>query len=132
MDRWVGLAAIIAAGLVSRVVHTGFVVFDKYLGDALYAAMVYTLLRLSGRVQRVWLWTALVMVGIEVFQLTGWPAGWVKSESVVARVCRRLMGTQFRVWDLVAYAVGIAVMEVSCKGLHGRKGTTGYLPTIQR
>ena len=35
------LAAIIAAGILSRVIHTGWIVFDKYLGDALYAAMVY-------------------------------------------------------------------------------------------
>ena len=41
------LAGIIAVGILSRVVHTGLLVFDKYLGDALYAAMVYTILRLS-------------------------------------------------------------------------------------
>ena len=41
------LAGIIAVGILSRVVHTGLLVFDKYLGDALYAAMVYAILRLS-------------------------------------------------------------------------------------
>lgn len=111
--RWWGLlAGIIAAGLLSRVVHTGFAVFDKYLGDALYAAMVYALLRLSGRVERVALWAAVAMVGIELFQLTGLAAGWVRSEWLVVRVCARLLGTQFGVWDLVAYGVGIAVMRM--------------------
>ena len=43
------LVGIIAAGILSRVVHTGFAVFDKYLGDALYAAMVYAILRLFWR-----------------------------------------------------------------------------------
>jgi hypothetical protein len=42
------LIAIIALGILSRVVHTGLALFDKYLGDALYAAMVYALLRLQG------------------------------------------------------------------------------------
>ena len=48
MDRrWVRyLIGIIAVGILSRVIHTGLVVFDKYLGDALYAAMAYSLLRL--------------------------------------------------------------------------------------
>ena len=32
------IVGIIAMGILSRVVHTGFAVFDKYLGDALYAA----------------------------------------------------------------------------------------------
>src|ERR1043165_6490407 len=38
---WGLLAAIVVAGLLSRVAHTGFRLFDKYQGDALYAAMVY-------------------------------------------------------------------------------------------
>jgi hypothetical protein len=40
------LAGIVAIGILWRVVHTGLVVFDKYLGDAMYATMVYTILRL--------------------------------------------------------------------------------------
>ncbi|MDP9169271.1 MAG: hypothetical protein M3N54_01525 [Acidobacteriota bacterium] len=43
------IAGIAAAGIVSRVVHTGLRVFDKYLGDALYAAMVYAILSLYAR-----------------------------------------------------------------------------------
>jgi len=35
------IGIIIALGILSRLIHTGFVVLDKYLGDALYAAMVY-------------------------------------------------------------------------------------------
>src|SRR5438105_3468878 len=45
-SRVLCLVGIITVGTLSRVVHTGLVVFDKYLGDALYAAMVYTILRL--------------------------------------------------------------------------------------
>src|SRR5258707_1053285 len=43
------LIGIVALGILSRVVHTGIAVFDKHLGDALYAAMVYAILRLFWR-----------------------------------------------------------------------------------
>ena len=45
-SRLLLLAAIVATGILSRVIHTGWIVFDKYLGDALYAAMVYLLISL--------------------------------------------------------------------------------------
>ena len=48
------LAGIIAMGIISRLVHTGLVVFDKYLGDALYAAMVYSILRVLWRAPERW------------------------------------------------------------------------------
>jgi hypothetical protein len=101
------LAAIVAAGLLSRTWHTGFRVFDKYLGDALYAAMIYVLLRLTGRVAHVAWWAAAAMVAIELFQLTGLAAGMLRSEHLAARACARLMGTQFSAIDLLAYAAGI-------------------------
>jgi hypothetical protein len=104
---WGLLAAIVGAGILSRAMQTGFRVFDKYLGDALYAAMIYVLLRLSGRIARVALWAAVAMTAIELFQLTGIPAGMLRSGYPAARVCARLLGTEFSVLDLLAYAVGI-------------------------
>jgi hypothetical protein len=104
---WGLLAAIIAIGVLSRVVQTGIRIFDKYLGDALYAAMVYVLLRLTGRIVRVAVWAAVAMMAIELFQLTGIAAGMLRSGSAAARVCARLLGTEFSVLDLVAYAAGI-------------------------
>jgi hypothetical protein len=104
---WGLLAAIVGAGILSRAMQTGFRVFDKYLGDALYAAMIYVLLRLSGRIARVALWAAVAMTAIELFQLTGIPAAMFRSGYLAARVCARLLGTEFSVLDLLAYAVGI-------------------------
>ena len=49
---WTFLAATIAVGIASRMTHTGWVLADKYLGDALYAAMVYALIRLASRAPR--------------------------------------------------------------------------------
>ena len=105
---WCGmLAAIVAAGLLSRVAHTGLRLLDKYLGDALYAAMVYVLFRLIG-VARVALWTAVAMTAIELFQLTRVPADMLRSACPAVRAFARLLGTEFSVLDLLAYAVGIS------------------------
>jgi hypothetical protein len=104
---WLGLlAAIVAAGLSSRVAHTGLLLFDKYLGDALYAAMVYILFRLTG-IARVAVWAAVAMTAIEFFQLTRIPADMLRSAWPAVRACARLLGTEFSVLDLLAYAVGI-------------------------
>jgi hypothetical protein len=105
---WGILAAIIAAGLLSRALHTGYAIFDKYLGDALYAAMVYVLLRLTNRVEHVAIWSSVAMVVIELFQLTGFAAGMLRNGSPGDRVLARLLGTEFSMLDLTAYGVGIA------------------------
>jgi len=88
------LAAIISVGLLSRMVHTGFRLFDKYLGDALYAAMVNALFRLTGRITRVTVWAAVTMTAIEFFQLTRVPAGMLRSKYLAVRACGRLLGTE--------------------------------------
>jgi hypothetical protein len=101
------IVGIIALGILSRVVHTGFVVFDKYLGDALYAMMVYGILRLSLRAGAAAVWAMVVMTAIELFQLTMIPAHMLGSEHWMTRMCARLMGVEFSFVDLLAYGVGI-------------------------
>ena len=67
---WRGLlAAIVCAVLLSRAAHTGIRLLDKYLGDALYAAMVYVPFRLTGRIAHVTAWAAVTMAAIECSQL---------------------------------------------------------------
>ncbi len=111
------LVAIIALGLVSRATHTGFRLIDKYLGDALYAAMVYVLFRLSERISRVALWAAVTMTAIEFFQATGIPAAMLHSDHAVVRICARLLGTEFSMRDLAAYAVGIGCLAALDRAL---------------
>jgi hypothetical protein len=107
--RWaLILIGIIATGILSRVVHTGLILFDKYLGDALYAAMVYVILRLAWKSAPVVVPAIAVMIAIELFQLTLIPAQMLASEHAVMRICARLLGTEFSALDLLAYAVGIA------------------------
>jgi hypothetical protein len=107
------LAGIVAMGILSRVVHTGLLVFDKYLGDALYATMVYTILRLLCRSASVALPAMVVMVGIELFQLTMIPAHMLGSEHLIIRICARLIGTEFSFLDLLAYGVGIGCVYLA-------------------
>jgi hypothetical protein len=101
------LLGIIAAGILSRTVHTGLVIFDKYLGDALYAAMVYAILRLRWRTAPLALPSMAIMTVIELFQLTMIPARLLTSEHWIVRICARLIGTEFSFLDLLAYGVGI-------------------------
>ena len=106
---------LVAAGLLTRLVPLGNILWDKYLGDALYTAMVCTI------VPRTWA-VALLMVAIECFQLTGIPAGLLTSDSWALRKLARLLGTQFSFFDLAASAVGIAACSVTSKYLR-RHGT---------
>lgn len=101
------IAGIIALGILSRLVHTGFAVFDKYLGDALYAAMVYGILRLFLSAAASAVWAMVVMTAIELFQLTMIPAHLLASPHLITRICARLMGVEFSFLDLLAYGAGI-------------------------
>ena len=114
------IVGIIAMGILSRAVHTGLAVFDKYLGDALYAMMVYGILRLSLRAAVSAVCAMVIMAAIELFQLTMIPAHLLASEHLMTRICARLIGVEFSVMDLLAYGVGIGCIYLvdSCQ----RKG----------
>lgn len=104
------LAVIIPLGILSRVVHTGNVLFDKYLGDVLYAAMVYAILRLWLTPRAAAVSAVAAMTAIELFQLTMIGAQMLKSERLIVRIIARLMGTHFSYLDLLAYFVAIGGM----------------------
>ena len=106
------IVVIIAIGLLSRVVHTGLAIFDKYLGDALYAMMVYAILRLFSRPAASAVCAMVAMTAIEVFQLTMIPAHMLASDRPIARVCARMIGVEFSFLDLLAYGVGIGCIYV--------------------
>ena len=104
----------IAAGVLSRVARTGVVLLDKYAGDALYAALLYLLLRAAGCAggapRRADF--AYTMAGIESFQLTGIPAAIERSGSVLLKIGAIVLGTGFAWRDLLAYAAGIGAVVV--------------------
>ena len=114
----VTLIGIIGLGIGSRMSHTGWVLLDKYLGDALYAAMVYMLLwKLSAGPRAVA--AMILMTAIELFQLTHIPARLFASEHAAVRIAARLMGTEFAYADLFSYFVGILAIycldRLTCK-----------------
>ena len=106
------IVSIIALGILSRIAHTGLLLLDKYLGDALYAAMIYGILRLLWRPAASAVSAMVVMTAIELFQLTLIPAHMLDSEHWITRICARLMGVEFSVLDLLAYGVGIACIHL--------------------
>jgi Protein of unknown function (DUF2809) len=108
-DWIVCLVCIIGLGIASRAVHTGWIILDKYAGDALYAAMVYALVSLvwqTGALRKAML-AMLIMTALEVFQLTMIPAHMLATGNLATRIVARLLGTEFSFRDLLAYAVGI-------------------------
>ena len=114
------LVCIIAIGILSRVVHTGFVVLDKYLGDILYAAMVYAILRILMWGKAVAVAAMIIMIGIELFQLTMIPVHMLASEHMIVRICARLIGSEFSFLDLLAYGTGIACIYLADLSHTGR------------
>jgi hypothetical protein len=123
--HWIAcLFCIVGLGIASRVVHTGWILLDKYAGDALYAAMVYVLISLVWQTSplRKALFAMLIMTALEVFQLTMIPAHMFASGNGAERILARLLGTEFSFRDLAAYAVGIFGVVVSDRGnKYGRR-----------
>jgi len=118
------LGVVILAGLGSRMVHTGLLLLDKYLGDVLYAVMVYLLLDLcrpgAAPLSRGVL-AMTVMTLLELFQLTGVPLAMVTSGNPGLKLAGRLLGTTFGWLDLLAYGAGIAAV-VCAERLRARRG----------
>jgi len=122
MSRFVTLALIaltIVLGVLSRLVPTGWVVIDKYFGDALYAVLIYLLIRLvnpKATVVSIVLVSGLIVVAIECFQLTLIPLRLSQSVNLFERTVAVVLGTKFNWLDILAYAVGVAVIGLLDKG----------------
>ena len=109
------IAVVLIIGIASRVVATGAPLIDKYLGDALYAILVYLLLSLLRPGAAVWKRAALacaIMLAIEAFQLTLIPARLARSENAVLQLLAIALGTTWSWWDVAAYAVGITLVAL--------------------
>jgi hypothetical protein len=111
------LAVTVALGLVSRLRPIGIYLYDKSLGDALYAVAAYLALALARPRMapvKVALLSLAFCLGIELFQLTGIPAR-------VAHVTplRWLLGTHFSLHDAACYPLGIALILALDLAWHG-------------
>lgn len=93
------------AGLAVHYASTGLV--GDFVGDALYAVMVYLVLSFALVRMPGWRVAAIAMLccaGIELFQLTGVPVALAGSFPPA----RLVLGTTFSAVDLVAYVLGVA------------------------
>lgn len=110
----------IALGLFSRKVPLGFVLWDKSLGDALYAVMVFgiaALVRPSARARMLGLVSFAVCLALELFQLTGVP-------KTLPRLLRTAIGDTFAWHDVACYVAGalLATVVSAHHSSHLRRG----------
>jgi hypothetical protein len=101
------LAVTVIVGIASRKVHLGIRLWDKSLGDVLYAvAMLFALGLVAPRSRPVVLTAAAfgASFAIELFQLTGVPLA--IAETPHWGFARWLLGTDFAWHDVACYAVG--------------------------
>jgi hypothetical protein len=109
------LAATIALGTVSRAAPLGWSVYDKSLGDVLYAVAAYFALALL--MPRLPIATVAALAtaacfAVEFLQLTE-----LNKRLLTVPVLRGFLGTTFHWHDLVCYLVGVAVaasLDVCC------------------
>lgn len=121
MSRAVALSLLafsIAIGLASRKLPLGVAVWDKSLGDVLYAVAMTALLAVLRPGMRAFRTGALAFaacLAIELFQLTGLPA---RAPSLL----RFVLGTTFAWHDVGCYALGAAVVSVVAESRSWRHG----------
>lgn len=102
------LIAVVALGLLSRLRPVGWYLYDKSLGDILYAVAAYLVLALllfRWRQSRVTLLSLALCLGVESFQATGILARYEHIAPV-----RWLLGTTFSWHDVGCYFVGIGLI----------------------
>ena len=105
----------ILTGILSRIFHSGILVFDKYLGDSLYAVMFYLLLSIvwvRGNPLPKAFVTGGLMMAIELFQLTLIPLHFRLSDSSILKFVSIVLGTEFGWFDIIAYLSGILVIYI--------------------
>jgi len=102
------LVILVALGISSRQVRLGWDVWDKHLGDVLYAGAVYLVVSLVARGRSfpdVFAVAFLICVAIELFKLTGIPFALRRF-----LVARWVLGTSFSLCNLALYLLGVSIL----------------------
>ena len=103
----VTLALVIAVGITSRAVPLGWSLYDKSLGDVLYATAAYLGLALLLPRMPIWLIATLGTVAclaVEFLQLTE-----LNEQLLTVPVLRWFLGTTFSWHDVACYLLGTAL-----------------------
>lgn len=107
------IVLIILVGLLSRIVQLNNIIWDKYLGDMLYAVMFYYIFKLFIENHRKRLFvTFLLMVVFELIQLTGLPTYLSHTENFVFHILGFLIGSEFSFIDICVYIVGLSLLHL--------------------
>ncbi len=105
------MSLVVTVGVVSRGLPLGFSLWDKYLGDVLYASLFYfafSLLWSRNSIAFKATLTCVYVAAIEFFQLTGIPAQLNQSDNLLVKLFAYfVLGSGFSGWDLLAYGIGI-------------------------
>ena len=108
---FLALAGTVALGVASRLHPFGFFLYDKSLGDVLYAVAAYLALALllyRTRPAVAAMAALAACIAVECFKLTGLPARYGNVAAV-----RWLLGTSFAWHNLACYVVGVAVVTLA-------------------
>lgn len=104
------ILAVVLVGSASRLFPIGVLLWDKYLGDALYAVLFYLLLSLVWKAGKPLAKAGISFVfvlAVETFQLTHIPLRLSASPNLVLKALSIVLGTTFAWWDIIAYMAGI-------------------------
>jgi len=100
-------------GILTRKIDIEAKLINKYLGDALYAVMLYLGFAFIWPSQKIVVrltLAAMAVATIECFQLTGIPLQLRNSGNSLAKFVSIVLGTHFSWLDMVAYVVGLAAI----------------------
>lgn len=106
------LVIILFLGIASRLLSTGIEFFDKYVGDALYAAMFFMIIMLLYKRMSPYkaaLLSFLIVFSMELFQLTNIPLNMRQQDNIFLKILSILLGTEFNILDIASYIIGIAI-----------------------
>jgi hypothetical protein len=105
------LAVTVALGLSSRLYPMGWYLWDKLLGDVLYAVAAYLVwAMLLGR-RPAWVIAATAFgccLAVELFKLTGIPA-----DNQRVLLVRWFLGTTFSAANMVCYFIGVSLAAIA-------------------
>jgi Protein of unknown function (DUF2809) len=112
----IGIAASIVVGGASRLLPIGQPLWDKSVGDAAYATMMFFIVafaRPHARSIVVGAISIAICIAIECFQLTGIPLR-------LPRVFQIVLGTHFAWHDVACYVVGSGLATLLHAGFSAR------------
>jgi hypothetical protein len=113
------LAATVVLGLASRLYPVGWFLYDRVLGEVLYAVAAYLALAMLLVRQPPWFLAVLAFVcclAVELFKLTGLPAAYQHVFLV-----RWFLGMTFSVVNLGYYFLGVVLIAFADGATRGAK-----------